>query len=73
MAEQKISVSWTLPELFFLAGNPLQIGPFWPELLTLQKGKASGKGQLEFDLGSMALTKQHVTSAAFMTEQCLMV
>lgn len=58
MAEQKISASWTLPELFFLAGNPLQIGPFWPELLTLQKGKASGKGQLEFDLGSMALTKQ---------------
>lgn len=58
MAEQKISASWTLPELFFLAGNPLQIGSFWPELLTLQKGKASGKGQLEFDLGSMALTKQ---------------
>ncbi|CAI3794427.1 YdbH domain-containing protein [Rheinheimera sp. MM224] len=58
MAEQKVSASWTLPELFFLAGNPLQIGPFWPELLTLQKGKASGKGQLEFDLGSMALTKQ---------------
>lgn len=58
MAEQKVSVSWTLPELFFLAGNPLQIGPFWPELLTLQKGKASGQGQLEFDLGSMALTKQ---------------
>jgi len=58
MAEQKISVGWTLPELFFLAGNPLQIGPFWPELLTLQKGKASGQGQLEFDLGSMALTKQ---------------
>lgn len=58
MAEQKISASWTLPELFFLAGNPLQIGPFWPELLTLQKGKASGKGQLEFDLGSMVLTKQ---------------
>jgi hypothetical protein len=58
MAEQKVSASWTLPELFFLAGNPLQIGPFWPELLTLQKGKASGKGQLEFDLGSMALIKQ---------------
>ncbi len=58
MAEQKVSASWTLPELFFLAGNPLQIGPFWPELLTLQKGKASGQGQLEFDLGSMALTKQ---------------
>lgn len=58
MAEQKVSASWTLPELFFLAGNPLQVGPFWPELLTLQKGKASGKGQLEFDLGSMALTKQ---------------
>lgn len=58
MAEQKVSASWTLPELFFLAGNPLQIGPFWPELLTLQKGKTSGKGQLEFDLGSMALTKQ---------------
>lgn len=58
MAEQKVSVSWTLPELFFLAGNPLHIGPFWPELLTLQKGKASGQGQLEFDLGSMALTKQ---------------
>lgn len=58
MAEQKISASWTLPELFFLAGNPLHIGPFWPELLTLQKGKASGQGQLEFDLGSMALTKQ---------------
>ena len=58
LAEQNISVSWALPELFFLAGNPLQIGPFWPELLTLQKGKASGKGQLEFDLGSMALTKQ---------------
>ena len=58
MAEQKVSASWTLPELFFLAGNPLHIGPFWPELLTLQKGKASGQGQLEFDLGSMALTKQ---------------
>lgn len=58
MAEQKVSVSWTLPELFFLAGNPLHIGPFWPELLTLQKGKASGQGQLEFDLGSMVLTKQ---------------
>ncbi|KOO57348.1 hypothetical protein WH43_14825 [Rheinheimera sp. KL1] len=59
MAEQKVSASWTLPELFFLAGNPLHVGPFWPELLTLQKGKASGKGQLEFDLSSMALTKQH--------------
>lgn len=59
MAKQKVSASWTLPELFFLAGNPLHVGPFWPELLTLQKGKASGKGQLEFDLGSMALTKQH--------------
>ncbi|MBY0416973.1 MAG: YdbH domain-containing protein, partial [Pararheinheimera sp.] len=58
MTEQTVSASWTLPELFFLAGNPLHIGPFWPELLTLQKGKASGKGQLEFDLGSMALTKQ---------------
>lgn len=58
MAEQKVSASWTLPELFFLAGNPLQIGSFWPELLTLQKGKASGKGLLEFDLGSMKLTKQ---------------
>lgn len=58
LAEQKLKVSWILPELFFLAGNPLHIGPFWPELLTLQKGKASGKGQLEFDLGSMALTKQ---------------
>lgn len=58
IAEQKISASWTLPELFFLAGNPLHIGPLWPELLTLQKGKASGQGQLEFDLGSMALTKQ---------------
>ncbi|MBU0913098.1 MAG: YdbH domain-containing protein [Gammaproteobacteria bacterium] len=58
MAEQKVSASWTLPELFFLAGNPLHIGPFWPELLTLQKGKASGKGQLEFDLGSMTLSKQ---------------
>lgn len=59
MAEQKVSASWTLPELFFLAGNPLHVGTFWPELLTLQKGKASGKGQLEFDLSSMALTKQH--------------
>lgn len=59
MTEQKVSASWTLPELFFLAGNPLQIGPFWPELLTLQKGKASGQGQLEFDLGSMKLTTQH--------------
>lgn len=58
LAEQKISASWTLPELFFLAGNPLQIGPFWPELLTLQKGKASGKGQLEFNLDHMKLTKQ---------------
>ncbi|WP_233079154.1 YdbH domain-containing protein [Rheinheimera soli] len=58
LAEQKISLNWTLPELFFLAGNPLQIGPFWPELLTLQKGKASGKGQLTFDMASMALTKQ---------------
>lgn len=58
LADQKISLSWTLPQLFFLAGNPLQIGPFWPELLTLQKGKLSGKGQLEFDLASMALTKQ---------------
>lgn len=58
LAGQKLSASWVLPELFFLAGNPLQLGPFWPELLTLQKGKASGKGQLEFDLGSMALTTQ---------------
>lgn len=58
MAEQKVSLSWTLPELFFLAGNPLQIGPVWPELLTLQKGKASGQGQLVFDLGSMKLSKQ---------------
>jgi hypothetical protein len=58
LADQRISLSWTLPQLFFLAGNPLQIGPFWPELLTLQKGKLSGKGQLEFDLTSMALTKQ---------------
>lgn len=58
MAEQKVSLSWALPELFFLAGNPLQLGPVWPELLTLQKGKVSGQGQLEFDLGSMMLTKQ---------------
>lgn len=58
LAEHKLTASWTLPELFFLAGNPLQIGPFWPDLLTLQKGKLSGKGQLEFDTSSMQLTKQ---------------
>jgi hypothetical protein len=58
LTAEKLTASWTLPELFFLAGNPLQLGPFWPELLTLQKGKASAKGTLEFDLGSMQLTKQ---------------
>jgi len=58
LAEQTLNVSWTLPEVFFLAGNPLQLGPFWPELLTLQKGKASGQGQFGFDLSRMALTGQ---------------
>ncbi|MCA1929976.1 YdbH domain-containing protein [Rheinheimera sp.] len=58
LAEQRLNVSWTLPEVFFLAGNPLQLGPFWPELLTLQKGKASGQGQFGFDLSRMSLTGQ---------------
>lgn len=58
LADQQIKVSWTLPELFFLAGNPLQFGSFWPELLTLQKGKLSGKGQLELDSHTLQLSQQ---------------
>lgn len=43
---QQYQLSWQLPELFFLAGNPLKLGPAWPELLTISRGKLSGEGKV---------------------------
>ncbi|WP_337879666.1 YdbH domain-containing protein [Rheinheimera sp.] len=53
--QSQYQLSWQLPELFFLAGNPLKLGPAWPELLTVQRGKLSGQGSVLLDRDSYAL------------------
>ncbi|RVU34518.1 hypothetical protein EOE67_14825 [Rheinheimera riviphila] len=45
-----LSMQWQLADVFFLAGNPLQLTRLWPELLELQRGKVSAEGDLQLQL-----------------------
>ncbi|OBP15455.1 hypothetical protein A5320_08855 [Rheinheimera sp. SA_1] len=57
-----ISMRWQLADLFFLAGNPLQITRLWPELLELQRGKISAEGELQLQLPGGQLNQLRVNA-----------
>ncbi|MGX5914314.1 YdbH domain-containing protein [Aliidiomarina sp. Khilg15.8] len=55
---QTMSVQWDVPPVFWLAGNPLRTSfNAWPELLTLERGRSSARGELTmaFDTSAVEL------------------
>jgi hypothetical protein len=57
LSPSALTLQWQLADLFFLAGNPLQIIQLWPELLQLQRGKMSATGELQLQLPSGQLNQ----------------
>lgn len=60
LSSSALTVQWQLADLFFLAGNPLQVFKFWPELLELQRGKIAASGELQFQLSGRQLQQVQV-------------
>lgn len=51
LASRQLLVNWQMRDTFLLAGNPLaETLSNWPELLTLQRGRANANGQLKVPL-----------------------
>lgn len=54
-----LQVQWNLPDLFWLAGNPLRASlTSWPELLTLERGRSNAEGQLKLTFSPLTLETQ---------------
>lgn len=52
LSPSALSLQWQLADVFLLAGNPLQIMKFWPDLLELQRGKISARGELQLQFAT---------------------
>ncbi|WP_213997162.1 YdbH domain-containing protein [Arsukibacterium sp.] len=54
-----VMIQWQLAEIFLLAGNPLTATiNAWPELLTLNRGKLSGSGVINFSPSELTSRSQ---------------
>ena len=48
LTPEQAEIDWQLADIFWLAGNPIAgtLDDFWPELLTLERGRTRAEGQL---------------------------
>ena len=58
-AANALLLNWQMPEIFLLAGNPLAATlSDWPALLTLNRGKLTASGEVNFNDGIFTGTSQ---------------
>jgi hypothetical protein len=62
LSPSAVTLNWQLAELYFLAGNPLQVTTLWPELLEVQRGKIAADGQLQLQLPAGQLNTVRVSA-----------